>query len=234
MNVLIPTCNKYMHMVEALMVSTRNKPLPAYIGFIILGFKKPKFELDPGWQFVSIGQRDNGPESWGDGLRWFLSNYEDEHFIYGSDDCAITYFNFQLLEFCIRLAKSNKDIGRISLTADRPESKELFLTTEDGLNVYKYKEQIDYRLSLGWSIYNTYFFRTMLKPGMTPWAFEKQSCGPLNIHPYEILTLEPKGAIDAAYFCRRGQGIIEGWDKGYYGHDLTGDLKETVRKILKK
>ncbi len=69
---------------------------------------------------------------------------------------------------------------------------------------------------------------------MTPWDFEKQSCGKIDTSAWAVCGFTPKSAIDAAFFCRRNKGIVEDWWKGYFGHDLTEDRKEVVEKIIFK
>lgn len=231
--VLIPTCDKYIKYTEALMITSRNI-WPEGFQFRILGFKEPKFKLDSNWSFTKIGNKDEGPKSWGNGLKWFFTNYQHEHFIYGSDDCALTFVNKEAIERAIHLCQIDKFAGRFSLTADKPEKKYFHLEGDEhyGLNVYAYADGINYRLSLGWSIYNTKFFNGFLKSNMTPWEYEKQSCGELNIFPYNIYTYHPFSCIDAAYFCRKDKGLIEDWDKGYYGTNLEAEMKEKVQQII--
>lgn len=231
--VLIPTCDKYIKYTEALMISAREL-WPDYENqpFRILAFKPPKFKLDPNWSFTRIGKRDEGEQSWGTGLHWFFSNYPNETFIYGSDDCALTYADEERLKIGIKFC-SMRNVGRFALMADKPEKSSLVhLEGKNVIPIYEYGKGINYRLSLSWSVYNTAFFRKFLQKNMTPWQFEKQSCGDLNIEPYNILSFYPYGAIDAAYFCRKDKGVIEDWHKGYYGNNLQGQLKEKVQQII--
>lgn len=241
MKILIPTCNKYIHYVEALQHSTRNTALSKF-EFIIIGDQKPKFELDKNWSFVSIGQ-DEPASKWSTRMRMFLETFPDEEFIYGCDDCAITFLDEERLRMAISVMKIYRPIGRIALMAEgkaRPMSRFWQcddLAAQPVIQLSMFDSGSDYRLSLGWSIYNKQCFLEFCEEGMTPWQFELQSCGQENkerLDKWKFLTLLPDGqAIDGAFFARKNiQGVIPDWHKGYYGHDLTGEMKDEIEQIL--
>ena len=231
--ILIPTCNKYIHYVEALQYSVRETGLSEF-EFIIIGDEKPKFELDKNWSFVSIGQ-DSPASKWSTRMRMFLEDFSDEVFIYGCDDCAITYLDMEKLEVAIQVASNFRKIGRVALMAEgRKRPIEGFLT-----NISKFSNESEYRLSLGWSVYNKECFLQFCEQGMTPWAFELQSNDPNKkeeLDKWRFLTFLPSdGAIDGAFFARKHiNGLIPDWHKGYYGHDLEGERKEIIEKMLTK
>lgn len=228
--ILIPTCDKYIHMVEATMITCREL-WPAGYTFRILGYKEPLFKLDENWHFHKMHSFDEGPEIWSVDLQQFLSQYPHSHFIYGNDDCALTFMNFRLLETAIRIMENWDLVGRFALMADHKDGP--FHESADPL-VKTFSYKMNYRLSLGWSIYNKKMFLQYLQPGMTPWEYEKQSCGDVDTSDWAVSGFTPKAAIDAAFFARKNKGIIEDWDKGYFGHDLTGDMRERVKKIIFK
>lgn len=244
MKILIPTCNKYIHYVEALQHSVKNTALRKY-DFIIIGDQKPKFELDKNWSFVSIGQ-DEPATRWSTRMRMFLETFPDEEFIYGCDDCAVTFIDEKRLQQSVSMFKWFRGIGRIALMAEgrkRPMSQRQFIWKESGYNEYsdmsQFDEDSDYRLSLGWSIYNKECFLQFCEEGMTPWDFETQSCGQKNkerLDKWAFLTFLPHGeVIDGAFFARKHTvGVIKDWHKGYYGHDLTGKMKDEIEQILFK
>lgn len=240
MKILIPTCNKYIHYVEALQHSTRNTALSNF-EFIIIGDQKPKFELDKNWSFVSIGQ-DEPATKWSTRMRMFLETFPDEEFIYGCDDCAITFLDYDRLSEAIEITKLYGNIGRFALMAEgrkRPMTK-VFPNTHEkysGISVSAFDRGSDYRLSLGWSIYSKKCFLEFCEEGMTPWWFELQSCGHdarERLNKWVFLTFLPDGeAIDGAFFARKNiQGVIPDWHKGYYGHDLEGTMKDEIEQIL--
>jgi len=252
MRVLIPTCDKYMPCIEALQYSIRGTYLRNF-EFIIIGYSLPEFNLDPNWKFVSMGEDKKDPKQWSETIIEFLKDFPDEHFIYGNDDCAISYLDALLLDFACDYAEKYKSIGRFALMSEgrnRPvvpfETGTLgtFPITpwqmEQGTRIFEinqFRYDADYRLSLGWSVYNKKCFLEFCKEGMTPWDFEISSCNGSNekeLSKWNFLTFNPtEGAIDGAFFRRKNiAGIIPEWYKGYYGHDLEGSLKEDIHKIL--
>lgn len=244
MKILIPTCNKYIHYVEALQHSTRNTALSNF-EFIIIGDQKPKFELDKNWSFVSIGQ-DEPATKWSTRMRMFLETFPDEEFIYGCDDCAITFLDYDRLIQAIFIMGHFSGIGRIALMAEGKNrgmsAIDLIQDSEDPSGFISKKMSAfdrgsDYRLSLGWSIYSKKCFLEFCEEGMTPWQFELQSCGNEakdRLDKWAFLTFLPDGeAIDGAFFARKNiQGVIPDWHKGYYGHDLEGTMKDEIEQIL--
>ncbi len=232
MKILIPTCNKYIHYVEALQHSVRNTALSKF-EFIIIGDQKPKFELDKNWSFVSVGQ-DEPATRWSTRMRMFLETFPDEEFIYGCDDCAVTFIDEVRLQKALMMMNDFRGIGRIALMA---EGKNRPIQTVIEGQINKFSNDSDYLLSLGWSIYNKECFLEFCEEGMTPWDFETQSCGQKNkerLDKWAFLTFLPHGeVIDGAFFARKNiQGVIPDWHKGYYGHNLEGKLKDEVEQIL--
>lgn len=232
MKILIPTCNKYIHYVEALQHSVRNTALSKF-EFIIIGDQKPKFELDKNWSFVSVGQ-DEPATRWSTRMRMFLETFPDEEFIYGCDDCAVTFIDEVRLQKALMMMNDFHGIGRIALMA---EGKKRPIETVIEGQISKFSNDSDYLLSLGWSIYNKECFLEFCEEGMTPWQFELQSCGneaKERLDKWAFLTFLPHGeVIDGAFFARKNiQGVIPDWHKGYYGHNLEGKLKDEVEQIL--
>lgn len=246
MKILIPTCNDYIKHIEALQHSTRNTYLSKF-EFIIIGDKAPEFELDSNWSFVSVGV-DSPASKWSTRMIEFLKDFPDEDFIYGCDDCAITFLDGERLKQSLFVMSHFDGIGRIALMAEGKnrafEDCPVIRQGEDIGDLVPFKmsrfgNDSDYRLSLGWSIYNKKCFLEFCEAGMTPWQFELQSCDIKNkerLDKWAFLTFLPEGeVIDAAFFRRKHiQGVIPDWHKGYYGRDLEGKLKDEVEQILFK
>lgn len=238
MKILIPTCNKYIHYIEALQYSVRNTALSKF-EFIIIGDQRPKFELDKNWTFVSLGQ-DEPASKWSTRMRMFLETFPDEHFIYGNDDCAITFIDEERLLKAISVIKTFNYVGRFALMAEGKKRRIVpFYTQQQEIGISQFWYEADYLLSLGWSIYRKDYFLEFCKDGMTPWDFEIQSCSDeykQRKTPNVVFTFLPDGqAIDGAFFARKNVvGVIPDWHKGYYGHDLEGEMKNEIEKILFK
>lgn len=243
MKILIPTCNKYIHYIEALQYSVRDTYLNSF-EFIIIGGEKPDFKLDKNWSFVSMGNSEPA-NRWSDMMIDFLKDFEDEFFMYGNDDCAVTFIDKERVREAMFVMRYYKDVGRFALMAEGKNRQiaPFFLCDDDcvqpAIRSNQFGFDADYKLSLGWSLYRKDFFLKFCKRGMTPWDFELQSCRDeikREINEHSVLTFLPDGqAIDGAFFARKNiQGVMPDWHKGYYGHDLDGDKKEAVRQILFK
>ena len=87
--IIIPTCDKYIHLIEGLMY-TINKFWDVENEFIILGYKEPKFELNKNWSFISLGL-DTGPSNWSNDLLKYFKNFKDEYFINIIDDLSLIH-----------------------------------------------------------------------------------------------------------------------------------------------
>jgi hypothetical protein len=75
--IIIPTCDKYVHLLEGLMY-TINKFWDVENEFIILGYKEPNFKLNKNWSFISLGL-DSGPSNWSNDLLRYFKNFQDEY-----------------------------------------------------------------------------------------------------------------------------------------------------------
>lgn len=239
-DVLIPTCDQYIHYIEALQFSAKFFwPQHDQYKFIILGYQKPEFKLDTNFSFVSLGKQ-RGPSFWAEDLISFLNTYDKEYFIYGNDDCCLTYMDNYLFNLALQITLNDKTIGRFALMPEgKKEPMSLIKENIHQFNIYNYNNDSNYRLSLGWSIYRKDFFLEFCKPGMSPWDFEKSSCGGESrtaiTDNYQVLTFTPRVLLDAAFFARKNlPHPIDEWDKAYYGHDLKGEYKKLIGHIIHK
>lgn len=241
MRVLIPTCDRYIKYIEALQLSTRGTHLET-LEFWILGYEEPEFQLDDNWKFFKLNDQDRGAKYWGEDMINFMKDYDESHFIYGNDDCAITYFRPELLAKSWMVCRSHEEIGRFALMAEGSKRNYHALFIEEPLIdvsdvvIKEFDHSNDYNLSLGWSIWNKDCFTSFLRPVQDPWDFELSSCGTNRVEgldQWKYCAFLPDSCIDGAYFRRKNvDGVIENWHKGYYGHDLTGDIKTKISKIV--
>ena len=233
MKILIPTCNKYLFLIENLIFNF-SKYWPDHYEVIILGYEEPKFNLPDKWSFISLGD-EKGPQEWSNDLIKFFETFEDEYFINFIDDTLLTkkvrskeIFNL------IDLIKSNKNISKIflhgSLTV--PSHLSFGCKYEDanyGNNIVKITNDSIYRTSIQSSILKTSFFKRCLQPNMNPWAFESQQ------NKYEndiILSIKNDYPMMIAHLFRNvnGQTVFENnWPCGVF--DDTKLDEEDLLKI---
>lgn len=133
--------------------------------FELVGYKRP--ENLPDWvDFVSLGEQ-RGPEYFTNDLLPYFKQ-QPQWFIWMMEDTFLR----EMTDF-VGLDKAWKfrreDIGRIGLTNDITKREH----TVYGDFAYAHRDSA-YRLSTQPSIWNRDFLTYYMKPGLTPWQFEKQ------------------------------------------------------------
>jgi hypothetical protein len=180
LKVFIPTCNKYLPVVEALMY-TINKYWPANNKFIILGYEPPTYNLNPNWSFVSLGV-DTGPGNWSNDLIKFFNTFEEEYFINMIDDTLLTRMSdISKIEIVFNYMRRYKEVKKCFLhgslsSGDKSLLGNIELTPVEELSglFYDINQIADYRTSIQSAIWSTKYFLHNLKPNMNPWQFETQ------------------------------------------------------------
>ena len=122
MNVYILTFDKNIHIIEGLQYCINKywKPNP---NVILLGYKKPEFDLKDNFKFVSLG-KDRGSNYVGGDLISFFTDVEDEHFIFSVDDFfPIRNIDIKLLNYLTNKMISDNSISRIALTGQIDNGK---------------------------------------------------------------------------------------------------------------
>ena len=114
MDIIIPTCNKYLPIVEA------NLHGLDYFwkdrgNIVILGYDSPQFSLPERTQFVSLG-KDETPSKWSDGLLKFFDSYKENRFILHMDDhCIVSPVKTDKIEKIDQIMSCDESIDKIML-----------------------------------------------------------------------------------------------------------------------
>lgn len=238
LKIIIPTCDKYIHILEALMYTTR-KYWKLNNEFIILGYDEPKFELDENWKFVSLG-KDSGPSNWSNDLLNFFSSFKDEYFINMIDDTLMTReSDIVKIEKVFNYMQKNKSIKKCFLQGSLSVGGKGLLgdieyTAMDELNgdFYEINQLADYRSSIQSAIWSTEYFLEVLKPNLSPWDFELQH---VKNDGARILTTLSNHPIMFSHLCSKIQTeFMHSWRKSMYEDSFLSD-EDTVNisKILK-
>ena len=232
MKIIIPTCNKYLFLIENLIFNF-NKYWPDHYEVIVLVYEKPKFNLSNKWNFISLGE-DKGPKEWSNDLIKFFETFEDEYFINFIDDTLLTKkIKHQEISNLIELIKSNKDISKIFLHGSLTTYSHISMGTNYepsnyGGNIVKITNNSSYRTSIQSSILKTSFFKKCLGPNMCPWGFESQK----GTHENDIiLSIKNDYPMMIAHLLRNnnGQTILE----NNWSHGVFDDSKLDEEDILK-
>lgn len=239
MKIIIPTCNQYLFLIENLIFNFQ-KYWPDHYDVLILGYKNPKFELPDKWNFISLGEQV-GPKEWSNDLIKFFEKFEDEYFINFIDDTLLTKkVKSEQIFNLIDLIKSNKNISKIFLHGSLTVPSHIGLgcryeNTNYGEDIVKITNDSNYRTSTQSSILKTSFFKTCLKPNMTPWEFELQS------EKYEndtILSIKNNYPMMIAHLFRNINGVTvfeKNWPNGVFDNSRLDeeDLKK-IEEIINK
>lgn len=179
LKVVVPTCDRYIHLVEGLMY-TVNKFWACKNTFLILGYNPPKFKLLPNWKFISLGL-DTGPQNWSNDLLKFFDDFEDEYFINMIDDTLMTRpANMDMVDAAYRYMLLNKDVKKCFLhgslsSGDRSLLGDIELKpVKDLEGFWDVNQTANYRTSIQSAIWSRDYFLWLLKPGLNPWQFESQ------------------------------------------------------------
>lgn len=234
MRIIIPTCDKYINVLEASKY-TFDKYGGKDFDVTVLGFVEPKFDMGS-WKFVSLGV-DTGPQNLSHDLWKFFETFDDEYFIYGNDDIvAVDNLDLELLNDMEDMMKKNPDIMKINVTSAAESVYCNYPLFEDKGN-FQYRvvpQNADYRLSLNCSIWRTSHFKKYCKLGAGHWEWETRNVGK-NDNAI-LLGTTGKHVLDFGHLYRYGnKTLADNWYKSEYtGKALsTGDINY-ITNIIRK
>jgi hypothetical protein len=210
LKIIIPTCDKYLHLVEGL-IYTINKYWDNHGEVIILGYTTPNYNLPKNMKFISMGE-DRGAKLW--------SNDLDTLIIRPVDNNRIN----NLFEYMT----SNESVNKIFLTGSLVEPSRSF--DYGKLDLLEVKQESDYRTSVQFSIIKTSFFKKYLKPNQTPWEYELQNSKNDGL---KVLTVKKdrNAPIIYSHLYRDNIGLIPEW---YISKKTNLVMYEEDKQIIKK
>lgn len=234
--IIIPTCDKYIHLLEGLMY-TVNKFLKIDNQFIILGYKSPDFNLSKNWSFYSLGT-DTGPKNWSNDLIVFFNEFKDNYFINMIDDTLLTRpSDVSKIELGFNYMLKNKDVKKCflhgSLSTGEGHFGDIKLTPILELEsiFYDINQTANYRSSIQSAIWSTDYFKTLLKPNMTPWDFELQHS---KNDGARILTTLNNHPTMMSHIYRVGNVLIPEWYKSVFEPtQLSDEDIDYLKNLLK-
>lgn len=229
LKIIIPTCDKYLHCIEAL-VYTIDKYWEDHGEVIILGYKKPNYVLPTNTTFHSMGD-DRGPKYWSDDLIKYFNHFEDEYFIYFTDDTPIirSVNSNRIKELYSHMLK-DKIINKIFISGTLTEnSKEYNI---DGLNLVEINQNSDYRTSVQTAIIKTTYIKKYLKPNQSPWDFELQNSKNDGLKILSV-KMDETAPIIWTHMYRDKTGLTDNWDTSMKtGLKMYDKDKIIIKKIL--
>ena len=233
MKIYIPTSNKTVHLIEALILSLK-KYWNNFENYevIILGYDKPKFSLDSNIKFVELNTTDE-VSNWAIDLKKYFESVNDEYFIYMNDDCPLSRnIDESILNLFFDIVSENNDskIGRICLTKCVSNRPHFVVGDYDDFQLIEAEQDSEYRTSVQFSIWNRDYFTKYAKENMTPWQYELQH-DPKN-DGYKILGTKGLYCLDF-YHLMRKWGISDDWNISCHENQQLNENSDEFR-IIKK
>ena len=206
MNVYILTFDKNIHIIEGLQYCINKywKPNP---NVILLGYKKPEFDLKDNFKFVSLG-KDRGSNYVGGDLISFFTDVEDEHFIFSVDDFfPIRNIDIKLLNYLTNKMISDNSISRIALTGqiDNGKFDKIYSLIDkfENYNIIELSQNSNYRKSSVWSMWSKDYFLEYLQPEMSLWKWERdEKC---KDSKYRVLGTSDNYVLKACHLYKHGK-----------------------------
>lgn len=172
MKVIISTCDKYHGALQSLKY-TLDKRGGSDFDVIVLGFKKPEFDMGT-WQFYSLGE-DTGPGNLSNDLWKFFSTFEDDYFFWLNDDIVLVDdVDLELLSEMENMMQQNVNIDKITVTsATKSHYIDFPVYLDKGEYQYRIVPQTsELRLSLNSAIWRTSYFKKYCQQGVGNWVWE--------------------------------------------------------------
>lgn len=217
MKIIIPTCDKYINVLEAEKY-TLDKCGGSGLDVTVLGFKKPNFDMGL-WKFVSLGI-DTGPQNLSHDLWKFFEHFEDEYFIYGNDDIvAVDNLDLTLLADMENMMKINPNVMKICITSATKVHYASYPVFENK-GSYQYRlvpQTAPYRLSLNYGIWRTSYFQKYCRLGAGHWEWETRNSA-INDGAILLGTMG-RYVLDFGHLFRHGNKQLSG---GWYKSEYTG------------
>jgi hypothetical protein len=151
-------------------------PLPSNFQVASLGDGRDFGNDIPEWQPGRRGkhfQELYPTPKWTDSLAPYFDQIREEHFIL----LQIDYFIHRPVELekieMLRRYCEREDVVKIDLSRDRAHFPHTQFATNGGTKIVVSNQDAPFRSSLLPAIWRADYFRRLLKPGRSPWAFEK-------------------------------------------------------------
>lgn len=232
LDIIMPTCDKYVNITKATIHSIDtfwvNRPK-----IIILGYEEPNYKLPYNCEFISLGV-DKTPQNWTNGLKKFFSDYNKNHFILHMDDhCVIKKIDENKVEYLSNKIINDRTIDKVMLNPFIYQGVKLI--ENDKIKLYSYPENGIYRTSLINAIWRVDYFKKYLNENLSPWEFEHQK-NQGRFDGGNIITTDDE-LIMISSLMSRGEIVNKDWydsiKKRYTFEPPTKGFENEINKILK-
>ena len=232
MKIIIPTCDKYIHVLEAEKY-TFDKNGGSNLDVTILGFKEPKFNIGS-WKFISLGT-DTGLQNFSHDIWKFFENFDDDYFIFGNDDVvAVDKLDLELLDDMENMMKTNSNVMKICITSATKThySNYPIFENKDNFQYRVVPQGAEYRLSLNYGIWRTSYFKKYCQLGSCQWTLETRN-NAINDGAI-LLGTTGRYCLDFGHIMRGGHSIANNWYLSEYsGKQLSNEDYIHVGNIIR-
>lgn len=222
MKIIIPTCDNYLKLIQA-NKWTMDKFGGKNLDVTVLGYKQPEFDMGS-WKYISLGV-DTGAQSFTSDIWNFFKDFDDEYFIYGSDDVVILDdINVEMIDEFKTIMDENEDVVKIGMT---PYQKKNFKGEMFAPNLIQTRQDAEYRLSISYGAWRTSYFKRYFQMGLSPWQWELRDIAK-NDGKIILGTVE-KHVIDPGHIYLRGGILRPDWYKSENTNKRLSD--EDIKKL---
>lgn len=228
MKIYVLTADKSIHVVEGLQYCI-NKYWKPHPSVVLLGYKKPNFELADNFEFKSLG-KDIGTNNIGKDLINYFSKIKDEHFIFTVDDFfPIREVNTDLLDTLTEKMISNK-LSRVALTDQVSSKPHSNIEDKEDYKIIEMGQQADYRKSAVWSMWDKSYFLMYMWESMNLWEWELDvRCKNDN---HRIVGTNDKYVLQSCHLYKKGN-LKADWYKDSESSDtMTADDHSIISEII--
>jgi hypothetical protein len=237
LKVYIPTCDDNIFIIKYFQYFF-NKYWDDRIEVKILGFSPPNFKLASNFEFISLGDsQEGGAKNWTNYLIKYFATLDCEYFIFGIDDFMIARpVDTKVFDSAQKLLESKLKIGRIDLQP--------LQYARDNLN-YQYLDKIDeikffklnqsgrsgeniYKISGAFSIWNRKWFLQNMKPNWSPWDWEVLGSFSAENDGYEVI-----GSYDR-FAIKKSELLSKQWPSKINTLGLRKEDVKTIKKMAVK
>jgi len=141
---------------------------------IVLGYKKPAFNLPKNFEFISMG-KDQGPNDWSRPIYEILKKVSDEYIFFTMDDePAIDHLKPHILEDLFGRMKKDDKIVRAGIGFGPSQRPHLYNLKERKIDydIYELKQSAPYRITTQFSLWRTQYLLKYLNKKQSAWDFE--------------------------------------------------------------
>ena len=150
---------------------------------VVMGYKRPDFNLPPNFTFYSIARTEYQSERWSDGLIEFLRIQEDEHFVFLLCDYWLQRtVDVRGVSACHDYIKTRPNVIRMDLIDDRQYAGGVIDVESWGCyDIIETPYGTPYQMSLQPGLWNRKLMLDVLEPGKSAWEAE------IHLHPPETM-----------------------------------------------